>query len=849
MKKVLSLFLSLALLLSITAGMSLTAFAGEIPEFVPETSGTCGANFDWTYDEDTKILTFTGDGALYSTKTEYDENNASYVLVSVFKNYDIDHIVFNGNVTVIGKNAFKDCGKLKSITIPQSVTAIGEDAFTGCYGLESMEVESGNTFFDSRNDCNAIIQTSKNTLLWGCKNTMIPNTVTAIGDDAFAKCYNLTEITIPNSVKSIGTRAFSLCTHLTEATIPNGVTSVGAYTFSGCTNLEKLTVPASVKEVGTSAFGGNKLLTAGPIGGGYDLEFGWTGSIPDNAFSNCYNLNEITIPQGVTVIGDYAFAHCNTLQTVSLPAGLKKIGKSAFSPCGLTSITIPDSVTEIGDRAFSDCYGLSAVTLPSGLKTLGDYVFSNCRALPEITIPGGVTSIGNYAFYQCYALTDLSLSDSVTSIGNYAFQYCDALTDVTLPKNLKTLGACAFRGCIGLKSVTFPNSLASIGQNAFYNCSKLSKAELPDSVTEIGREAFYNCVSMTSAKLPKNLDVIPINLFYNCGSLQSITMPQKTTIIGAQSFCGCASLCELTIPSTVTTIGGSAFSGCVSLQNVKFGGSPEDWSLTTIKAGNTPLTEATIEYGRQTTPITASMVTLPAQYYIYSGYVKTPSFTVKYRTKTLKKDTDYKVTYSAGRKEVGTYTITVTGIGKYSGKVSKTFKIIKPSIALTTAVYTYNGDVRKPGVTVKHGTKTLKNNTDYTLTYPAGRKNVGTYKITVNFKGAYYGTKTVSFKINPKGTTLSSVTAGSKKFTVKWKKQATKMAASVITGYQIQYSTTSGFTSGNKAPKVAGMATTAKTVSNLPAKKKYYVRIRTYKVVSGTTYYSPWSAKMAVTTK
>lgn len=126
---------------------------------------------------------------------------------------------------------------------------------------------------------------------------------------------------------------------------------------------------------------------------------------------------------------------------------------------------------------------------------------------------------------------------------------------------------------------------------------------------------------------------------------------------------------------------------------------------------------------------------------------------------------------------------------------------------------------------------------------------IGSYKYTIKFKGNYSGTKTLTFKINPKGTSLKTLTATSKGFKVTWNKQATKMATSYITGYEIQYSTSSKFASGNKSVKVAKYSTLTKTISKLTAKKKYYVRIRTYKTVSGTTYYSPWSASKYVTTK
>ena len=141
------------------------------------------------------------------------------------------------SVTNIGYYAFSGCSGLTSITIPNSVTSIGRYAFEYCPKLEKIIVSNENTYFDSRDNCNAIILTATNTLLFGCKNSIIPNSVTSIGDCAFYGCTNLTSITIPNSVTSIGYGAFGSCKGLTSITIPNSVTSIGYYAFSGCSGL------------------------------------------------------------------------------------------------------------------------------------------------------------------------------------------------------------------------------------------------------------------------------------------------------------------------------------------------------------------------------------------------------------------------------------------------------------------------------------------------------------------------------------------------------------------------------------------------------------------------------------
>jgi hypothetical protein len=234
--------------------------------------------------------------------------------------------------------------------------------------------------------------------------------------------------------------------------------------------------------------------------------------------------------------------------------------------------------------------------------------------------------------------------------------------------------------------------------------------------------------------------------------------------------------------------------------------------------------------------------------YTYNGGVKTPSVTVKDSAgKTLKKNTDYTVTYASGRKNAGTYKVTVKMIGKYSGTKTLTFKINPAKLSsyqLSTTAYTYDGKVKTPSVIVKNasGTKLTKN-THYTVTYASGRKNVGTYKVTIKGKGNYTGTKTLTFKINPAKTTISKLTAGKKSITVAITKRSTQ-----VTGYQIQYSTSKTFSKAT-TKTISSYNTTKYTLKSLSAKKTYYVRVRTYKTVGKTKYYSGWSTYKYVKTK
>ena len=286
----------------------------------------------------------------------------------------LTELTLPNSVTSIGDCAFYGCSGLTELILPNSVTSIGNYAFSDCSGLEKITVDRGNKRYDSWGNCNSIIETGTNTLIVGCKNSVIPNSVRSIGDCAFYGCSGLTKLTLPNSVRSIGDGAFSGCSGLTELTLPNSVMSIGDCAFYGCSGLTELILPNSVRSIGDIAFtycSGLEKITVESGNSCYDSRDNCN-SIIDTEFNTLIvGCKNSVIPNSVTSIGYYAFYGCS----------------------GLTELTLPDSVASIGDGAFICCSDLSKITSLAEIPPVcGSGVFdrvnkTNCELIvPVISV-------------------------------------------------------------------------------------------------------------------------------------------------------------------------------------------------------------------------------------------------------------------------------------------------------------------------------------------------------------------------------------------------------------------------------------------------------------------------------
>ena len=334
----------------------------------------------------------------------------------------LDSINIGDSVEAIGQGAFYENTSLRAAIIGRSVKEIGVDAFNYCISLTQIEVDSENTVFDSRNNCNAIIRTETNELIQGCVNTLIPNTVTRIGPNAFEYCRGLPTIYIPQSVTSIGSFAFRNCRQMASIFIPRSVTSIGK---------------------------------------------GSDGS-DDNPFSGCYSLTSIIVENGNPAYDSRE--NCNAIINT---ASNKLIA-------GCQNTVVPNMVTAIADYAFDGMIILSDINLPSSLTSIGEAAFNNCSSLADFTIPENVISVGRNAFYKTlwYNMQPdgqmiykddvfLGYKGKFSPIGNQEIK-----------SGTRVIAGGAFHGNLNtykeITAVTLPSSLKGIGDHLFYGCESLT---------------------------------------------------------------------------------------------------------------------------------------------------------------------------------------------------------------------------------------------------------------------------------------------------------------------------------------------------------------------------------------
>ena len=557
--------------------------------------------------------------------------------------YKLESVTIPSGVVRIGERAFSGCPNLTDVTIPASMAVVDDGAFSGCSNLKGVHIS------DLAKWCQIAFVYFSNPLrqahelyLNGERVTRltIPESVTAIGDDAFAGCSGLMDVTIPNSVTNIGMWAFEGCHGLTNIVVEpenaNYISKSGLLlTKDGSTLVQGVNgvveIPSGVTVVGESAFRDLDGLTKVTLPAGIEV-------IRPSAFYGCDGLTDVVIPASVTDIGEHAFTVCSHLMSISVEAGnevyssrngmlLNKDGTTliqgvngeveipsdvttigAWAFCGypgLTRVVIPASVRDIGAYAFHYCESLTNVVMQGGVTNIGDGAFGGCGNLAGIVIPDGVTCIGQAAFMDCTGLTDVFISNSVQSIGYGVFAYCGCLKNLMLP-------ACMVEGDDGwtmwnvfqgtsVENVMMAEGITTIGSYAFAQgftdetCP--THVTIPSSVTGICAYAFYNCPGLKSVTIPEGVVRIGTGAFYDCRNLTELAIPSSVKQIDSRAFSDCRSLTEITIPNSVTNIGDDAFSYCRGLGNVTVPACVLETRLRGVFRGASSITNVVLSEG------------------------------------------------------------------------------------------------------------------------------------------------------------------------------------------------------------------------------------------------------------
>lgn len=640
--------------------------------------------------------------------------------------------------------------------------------------------------------------------------------------------------------------------------VEDGVTSVGAYAFMDIYAL-------------LGGVGDNKLFD--------DDE-------PTDDILSGPNIESISLPKSVTKVGDKAFFMLLSLKEIIVDNDNPNF---AAKDCVLydkdiktlykypsakedTSFETPQTVETIESYAFFGYQNLASITLTAVNRIESGAIMPVMNNSANVYVKNRECKLCEAAIITTGKICGYKASTAESYAKGLGLKFRDIEEYPATP----TTGKCGEKATFEVRDNTlYIRGTGAVDGYDIYDCDcedyappvcPYFDAELmynhivvEEGITSIGSFAFYNKnasgphYEIKTLSLPKSLKTLDELALGHLNDMESITVASDSPYFAVQNHALYSKKIDtlylylnteettFKVPATVKTIVSGAISSEEGLQKIYI----QSDSITILDNGITMDMDGVVylprkvhlsEYAMDCGTIYGYCGT-DAQYYaddnciefvsrghVYSKY--TPDS--KTKATLTKNGKAYKTCAYCGAKDRSKY-VTLNKIGK---------------ITLSTTKYTYNGKVKTPTVTVKDSKgKTLKKNTDYTVKYANGRKKVGKYSVKITFRGNYSGSKTLYFTINPKGTKLKSVTARKKGFKAKWSAQKSQTS-----GYQIQYSTSKKFKSA-KTVTISGNKNTSKTVKKLKAGKKYYVRVRTYKTVGKTKFYSSWSGYKSAKTK
>lgn len=743
----------------------------------------------------------------------------------------------------VGKEAFKKMG-LTSVQFPENVKTANDTNW------DSSVKERGDFFIGN-------LAFQGNDL----KEVTLPEGVFYVATNGFSRNPNLKEVTFPSTIKLIGNSAFAACAieklNFSENTdFPLAIDNVAFFS----NKIKSVWLPDKTEKVTNMAFRNNTGVENGIVHlyipktkGNYvdnnTYQKPFVGdAIPAEAWAEKpwgtahFTFDGTTIT-GLSESGKIKIQNDTNLvlpdqnaageDVTAIGNGTNGVGTFGYKAADDTvyapdSVKLPAKLESIGNFAFSAVvdtktyevkHGVKAVVFPETLKTIGNTAFQNAP-LTEVSLPDNVTSVGSGAFTNTEQATThiekVKLSKGMTAIPASMFTN-QKVKNVEIPEGIKTIGARAFAGN-RVETLKISGTVEKIDDYAFWN-NQMKELEIPGNVKTIGRYAFqrtqeYIKPTINKVILHEGLESIGKKAFYQTltSECKSIDLPTTVKVLDAAAFEGNAKV-------TLTSLVEDQVNAVGDYAKVVAKGAAHEIVLVHKVTFNAGEGKADAETAR--TDKDGKLAELPGA--ARDGYTFEGWFTAAEGGDVVTADTVFDkdtTVFAHWKKNV----------------VSAT-----PSVKLSTSKYTYNGKVKKPSVKVYVKGKALSKD-NYSVSYGKGRKNVGKYTVKVTLKNDYAGYKTVSFKINPKGTSIKHLKKGVRAFKPTWKKQTRQ-----ISGYQVQYSTKKNF----KSAKIKAVSSKKKStwVIKKKAHKRYYVRIRTYKKVGKAKYYSSWSSAKSVKTK
>ncbi len=569
--------------------------------------------------------------------------------------YFKDSFALPSTIKKIGEYAFTNCTAIKEFTFPRDLEEFHANAFFGATGLITIKLESGNTNFKIEDN---ILYTADGTkcvfcpsgrtekvklidtvteigefafaMVDQCQEYELPLSLQKIGDYAFKDCYGLKSFIIPDSVTEIGQGCFEFCEKLTSITIGTGLSIIPVYAFGDCYSLNNVVIPSNVTRIEENAFSGCSKLSTVQFNeglkyiGAYAFKWFAQSSAEESEFPTyeSASMSELVLPNSLEEIGDGAFANQGALKTVTLGKNLKTIGVDIFADTDIQSLFVnganpyfstENNILYSKDKTIA-YYCLKnyqgALILPSTLKEIKDRAFENCKNITSVTFPASLRIIGSGAFHSAFSSsnkTTLEFNEGLTTIMDGAF-YMSSLYGVKFKEGLTTIGDSAFALCDLEGELVLPESLQTIGHQAFTSNRQLTSLTLGDNITTIGDEAFASCVGLSGTiKLPAKLSKLGLRIFLNNEKIDGFDLKDnasftykdgiifdkeiKTVVMAAPKGC----LAITTLPDTVERIAPYGMCNALSVSSLVL-----------------PSSLKTIEEGAFTNMINVSSINIPS---------------------------------------------------------------------------------------------------------------------------------------------------------------------------------------------------------------------------------------------